>query len=405
MMTFVLAGRYAETRARRRSGAALRDAARARGAGTPRSSGTAARSGCRSTTGGRRPVRRAAGRQGRHRRRRRRGRLGDRREHADRRDGSGRGGRRATPSSAGASTSAAGWWSRPPGSARDPARADRGPGRAGADRKGRSPAAGRPGRRASSCPACWCSPRRPSGSGRGGADAATAFTAAAAVLIVACPCALGLATPTALLVGTGRGAQLGIVIKGPEVLESTRRIDTVVLDKTGTVTSGEMAVVDVVAGQGEKPDGCWASPAALERVVAPDREGRRRGTAPRAADRAATTGPASTSRRAGRARRAGDRGGRDAVIARRLLPTRHDVALPDDLGAALGAGRAATAGPGCSRLVRPGAGGARPRRHRPAHERGRRRRAATARRRTDPAHRRRRGAADGRGRPGRNRRC
>jgi len=97
-----------------------------------------------------------------------------------------------------------------------------------------------------------------------GESAAFAFTAAVSVLIIGCPCALGLATPTALLVGTGRGAQLGLLIKGPEVLESTRRVDTIVLDKTGTITTGTMELLSVVTVDGVAEADALAIVGALE---------------------------------------------------------------------------------------------------------------------------------------------
>ena len=176
-----------------------------------------------------------------------------------------------------------------------------------------------------------------------GAGANAAFTAAVAVLIIACPCALGLATPTALLVGTGRGAQLGVLIKGPEVLESTRRVDTVVLDKTGTLTTGKMAVHRVVAT--EDDDGALRMAASVEQgsehpvgraIVAAARE--RFGELPDVAEFDSAPGlgvRGVVSELAGNVIVA-----HAVLVGAPALLAQHGIALPDALGVAVDAGRA-----------------------------------------------------------------
>ncbi|WP_457973422.1 heavy metal translocating P-type ATPase [Arthrobacter sp. D1-17] len=158
-----------------------------------------------------------------------------------------------------------------------------------------------------------------------------AFTAAVAVLIIACPCALGLATPTALLVGTGRGAQLGILIKGPEVLESTRKVDTIVLDKTGTVTTGKMSLQGVHTAHGTDSDELLRVAGALEDASEhPIAQAIARGATERVG---ALPTPESFTNHEGRGVQ-GIVDGHLVVVGRDTLLTEWSLAMPADLARA-----------------------------------------------------------------------
>ena len=197
-----------------------------------------------------------------------------------------------------------------------------------------------------------------------GQSPGAAFTAAVAVLIIACPCAMGLATPTALLVGTGRGAQLGILIKGPEVLESTRTIDTIVLDKTGTITTGRMSLAGVAAAPGEDPDQLLRLAGAAE-----DASGHPIAAAIAGGARQRLGGPARPGGvhqppRPRRHRRCGRARGRHRP--RRLAGVRMGAARPGCPGRPRGWGRGSRADRGVRRLGRPHPRCADRRRHRQA---------------------------------------
>ena len=199
-----------------------------------------------------------------------------------------------------------------------------------------------------------------------GESAEFAFTAAVAVLIIACPCALGLATPTALLVGTGRGAQLGLLIKGPEILESTRRVDTIVLDKTGTVTTGRMSLVDVVADdRAEALRLAGALEDASEHPIARAIAGAAR------EELGALPAVEGFANRAGLGAE-GIVDGHGVQVGRPALMADWSLRVPERLDAARRAAEARGPHRRARRLGRRGAGAARRRRHRQAHV-GRRR--------------------------------